>query len=299
LFERSGFHPRTDLGQNFLIDLNIVDFIVNEAQLGPDDVVLEVGAGTGGMTAFLAQQAAAVISVEVDEKIFRLAESFVAGYPNVTLLRTDVLKNKNSFSPIVLETVEQKLAEDPNRRLKLVSNLPYSVATPVVSNLVATELPWELMVVTIQKELGYRMAAKPGRSNYGALSVWLQAQCRVKILKILPPSVFWPRPQVRSAVVRLLPHEQRRKRIEDRPFFHDFVRRLFQQRRKLLRSGLIGMYRKQLRKEDVDALLQALEISPQARAEDMGVETLVELSNRVHQRLRDDVGIDVIGREGE
>ena len=289
LFERQGFHPRTDLGQNFLIDLNIIDFIVNEAQLGPNDVVLEVGAGTGGMTSFLAQQAGNVVSVELDENMHRLAESLVGDYPNVTLLHTDVLKNKNRFSQVVLDTVQQKLAEDPDRRLKLIANLPYSVATPVVSNLVATELPWERIVVTIQQELGFRMSARPGRSHYGALSVWLQAQCRVKVLKVLPPSVFWPRPQVKSAIVRLFPHPQRRKLIADRAFFHDFVRRLFQHRRKLLRSVLVGMYRKQLPKMEVDILLQELKISPQARAEEMPVESLVELSNHFYARFREDI----------
>jgi 16S rRNA (adenine1518-N6/adenine1519-N6)-dimethyltransferase len=286
LFEQHGFHPRTDLGQNFLIDLNIIEFIVREAQLGPDDVVLEVGAGTGGMTAFLAQQAGDVVSVEVDTNMHRLAQSVVGSYSNVTLLHTDALKNKNTLSPIVLDEVQRKLNVSPNRRLKLVSNLPYSVATPVVSNLVATDLPWIAMIITIQKELGQRMAAKPGRNHYGALSAWLQAQCRVKILKTLPPSVFWPRPKVNSAVVRILPHAERRKHIVDREFFHDFVRRVFHQRRKFMRSVIVGMYRKQLPKSEVDEILTALEIPPQARAEETPVETLVALANHLLNRLQ-------------
>jgi len=285
LFARHGCHPRTDLGQNFLIDLNIVEFIVQEARLEPNDLVLEVGAGTGGMTTFLAQQAGKVISVELDTHMHRLAQAVTSQFENVTLLHTDVLKNKNSLAPEVLDEVERALAEDPTRRLKLVSNLPYSVATPVISNLVATNLPWKVMVVTIQHELAARIVAKPGRSAYGALSVWLQAQCRVKILKRLPPSVFWPRPKVNSAIVRLLPWLERLSRIEDRDFFHDFVRRLFHQRRKLMRGVLAGMFRKELAKSDIDVILAELGLSPQTRAEETDVETLVTLSNHVHRRL--------------
>jgi len=168
LFEQQGVHPRTDLGQNFLIDLNLVEYIVEEAELTPSDVVLEIGAGTGGMTTQLAQQAAAVVSVEVDANMHRLARAAVEPFENVTLLRCDALKNKNNFHPVVLDAIQEQLDADPDRRLKLVANLPYSIATPVVSNLVATDLPWVRMVVTIQYELGLRMRAKPRTSHYGS-----------------------------------------------------------------------------------------------------------------------------------
>lgn len=281
LFGEHGFNPRTDLGQNFLIDLNIVDFVVESADIGPDDVVLEVGAGTGGMTTFLGQQAGAVISVEVDRNMHALASRTVEPFENVTLLNCDALKNKNRLSPEVLEAVERELAVDSQRRLKLVSNLPYNIATPIISNLVATDLPWVRMVVTIQLELGQRMSAKPGKSHYGALSVWLQSQCRVKLLKKVPPTVFWPRPKVNSAIVLLVPQPDRRAVIDDRHFFQDFLRRLFHQRRKLLRSVLVGMYRKQLSKQQIDALLNEMQFGANTRAEELDVSTLVKLSNLV------------------
>lgn len=282
LFARHGFNPRTDLGQNFLIDLNLVEYIVEEARLEPDDVVLEVGAGTGGMTAFLARRAGDVVSVEVDRNMFALASDVLSDVENVTLLNTDALRNKNNLSREVLDVVEEKLAAGPNRRLKLISNLPYNIATPVVSNLVATELPWSRMVVTIQLELAQRMAARPGRSKYGALSAWLQSQCMVKLLKRLPPTVFWPRPRVNSAIILLVPQPERRAKIADRPFFQDFVRRLFHQRRKLLRGMVAGMYRKQISKPDVDAILESMSLAKNTRAEEMEVQALVELSNRLH-----------------
>lgn len=285
LFEEHGFHPNTRLGQNFLIDLNIIEFVVDQAKLQPHDLVLEIGAGTGGMTAFLAQAAGHVVAVELDEKMYRLASTVTGSYDNVTLLNCDALKNKNHFAPQVLAEIDKQLAREEIRGLKLISNLPYSVATPVVSNLVATDLPWERMVVTIQLELGQRMAANPGKSHYGALSVWLQSQCRVKLLKRLPPSVFWPRPKVNSAIVQLLPDEFGKAKIADRPFFQDFLKRLFHQRRKFLRSVLVGMYRKQLEKADVDEILAEMNFSENARAEEEPPERLVELSNRIHAKI--------------
>lgn len=288
LFDEHGFHPNTRLGQNFLIDLNIIEFVVDQAKLQPHDLVLEIGAGTGGMTAFLAQNAGQVLAVEVDANMHKLASSVTADYENVTILNCDALKNKNHFAPQVLEQIEEKLAIEGIRGLKLISNLPYSIATPVVSNLVATELPWERMVITIQYELGQRMAAKPSRSHYGSLSVWLQSQCRVKLLKRLPPMVFWPRPKVNSAIVQLLPDEFGRAEIAHRSFLQDFLRRLFHQRRKYLRSVLVGMYRKQLAKPEVDEILTDLDFKEQARAEEEPPARLVELANRIHAKIEDD-----------
>ena len=285
LFAEHGFHPRGKLGQNFLIDLNILEFIVAQAELGPDDVVLEVGSGTGGMTVFLAEQAAEVVSVEIDPNMHSLASEVTARFPNATLLNCDALRNKNNFEPMVLATVREKLTTDPNRQLKLVANLPYHVATPIVSNLVASDLPWTRMVITIQLELADKMAAGPGSSHYGALSVWLQSQGRVKIAKRMGPTVFWPRPKVESAVVRIERDADLQQKIRDGVFFQDFVRRLFQQRRKLLRSGLVGMYGKQLSKPEIDAVLAEAGLNDGIRAENCDVAGLVELANRFSEAI--------------
>jgi len=285
LFARHGFHPRTDFGQNFLIDLNLVDLLAREGRLGPDDVVLEVGTGTGSLTAQLAAFAAEVITVEVDSRMVQLAHEVVDGLPNVTLLHQDALENKNHLAPEVLELIARRLEEDPRRRLKLVANLPYSIATPIVSNLVATEIDWERIVVTIQWELAERMTASPGTREYGALSAWLQAQCHVKTLRRLPPTVFWPRPKVQSAIVRLVPDPFGRRRIIDRSFFLDFLRRGFHLRRKHFRGVLAGMYRKQITKPEIDSAMAETGIPEKTRAEQIDVAGLVELANRLYQRI--------------
>ena len=158
--------------------------------------MLEVGSGTGGLTAFLAERAGTVIAVEVDSRMQQLTAEAVDGFSNVTILGCDVLKNKNHFSQPVLDALDAALAE-PSKRLKLVANLPYGVATPVISNLVASDYAWERMVVTIQLELAERMAAKEGTSSYGALSVWLAAQCRIEVAQTAAGRCFLAPPKGR------------------------------------------------------------------------------------------------------
>ena len=289
LFEEFGVHPRTMFGQNFLIDLNIVQAIVRAAELeGRDgrDVVLEIGTGTGGMTTFLASDAARVVSVEIDRAMYAMAQRMTDGLDHVRLLNTDALRNKNHFAPEVIDAVEAALSEVPDARLKLVANLPYNVATPIISNLIASDLPWRKQVVTIQYELGLRIVAKPGSSHYGSLSVWCQANAWTKIARRLPPQVFWPRPKVNSAVVALDRDWKRQRTIVDRAFFHDYLRRVFQPRRKLLRGVLVGMYRREIGKdrarEMIGDLFASLGRGENDRAEQLSVEQHIELGNALH-----------------
>ena len=290
LFERHGLHPRTMFGQNFLIDLNVIELIVRSADLSPTDVVLEVGAGTGGMTTYLSTWAGRVVSVEIDRDMYALASEAIAGRTNVRLMNCDALKSKNTLAPEVIENVRAALREVSKEqgrppRLKLVSNLPYSVATPVVSNLIVTDLPWERMVMTIQYELGLRMAAKPSTSHYGSLGVWCQAHGRVDLIRKLGPKVFWPRPGVDSAVVRITREKSRVRRMLDRPFFHDYVRRVFQNRRKTLRSVLVAMYRKDLSKPQIDEFLTDNGLTETSRADTLDVATHIRIANAMIHRL--------------
>lgn len=286
LLRRHGLNPRGDLGQNFLIDVNLIEFAVRKADLDSRDVVLEVGTGTGGMTSFLGRQAGHVISVDIDKNMSALAQEAVADFDNVTLINQDILKNKNTLAPEVTDVLRQKLAEIPDSRLKLVANLPYSVGTPVMSNLVASDLPWERMVCTIQWELAEKMASEHACSTYASLSVWIQSQATVRILRRLGPNVFWPRPKVDSAIISIWRREAAAARIVDRPFFLDFLRRMFSQRRKHIRSVLCSMYRKQLSKAEVDALLAELNFNPETRGELLEVAELVRLGNGVSRRIQ-------------
>jgi len=280
-FAEAGIRPRTRIGQNFLTDLNLVRLLVRTADLGPDDVVLEVGTGTGSLTALMAPQAAAVVTVEVDRRLFDLAGEHLHALANVRMLQADALRNKNRLNPAVLAAVGEELARAPGRRLKLVANLPYNVATPLVTNLLALDAPPHSMTVTIQKELADRITAAPGSKDYSALSIWVQVQCRVEIVRVMPPSVFWPRPKVHSAIVHLALDETLRQRIPDRAFFHAFVRAMFSHRRKFLRSVLHSAFRDRLDKPAVDRILSARGLDGQVRAEQLGVDAVLALSEAV------------------
>jgi 16S rRNA (adenine1518-N6/adenine1519-N6)-dimethyltransferase len=291
LLARHGVNPRHDLGQNFLIDLNLLDFLVAQADLGRDDLVLEVGTGTGGLTAFLAERAGAVIAVEVDSRMQQLTAEAVDGFTNVTTVGCDVLKNKNHFAKPVLDALDAATA-DRSLRLKLVANLPYCVATPVISNLVASDYVWERMVVTIQLELAERMTAAAGGSSYSALTVWLLSQCRIEMLKRLPAEVFWPRPKVESAMIRITPDPQRRQKIRDRAFLHEFLRGVFQQRRKMLRNVLVSQFKPELDRSGIDAVLESQQLDERARAEEFAPPVLVELANALWTRIQQTRGAE-------
>ncbi len=239
-FEAAGIHVRTQHGQNFLIDLNLLGLLIQRADVGPRDVVLEVGTGTGSLTARLAPQAAAVVTVEIDPRLHQLASEELIDFANVTLLNRDVLWSKNTLDPDVLAEVAARMAEGKDRRFIVVANLPYSVATPLISNLLDQELAPDVMTITIQRELAERIVALPGTREYGSLAAWVQSQCQVELIRLMPPEAFWPRPKVTSAIVQIRLDPERRGRIIDRPFWHHFVRTLFLHRRKFLRGSLLS-----------------------------------------------------------
>lgn len=284
-FREAGIEPHKRLGQNFLVDLNLQRLLLESAQLGPDDVVLEVGTGTGSLSFSMAQQAAAVVTVELDPMLFQLAAEELHGLSNVVMLRADALQNKNRLNPAILEEVGRVLSAAPDRRLKLVSNLPYNIATPILTNLLALDSPPRLMVVTIQKELADRIVAQPGTKDYGALSIWMQSQCRVEVVRVMPPTVFWPRPKVSSAIMRIERDDTLCGRIGDREFFHAFVRSMFFHRRKFLRSELVSACKNRLDKPEVDAILAGLDLCGTDRAERLDVPQMLALAEAVRAKL--------------
>ena len=280
-FREIGLEPASRHGQNFLIDLNLVELLVESAELSKHDVVLEVGTGTGSLTALMAQWAAAVVTVEIDAHLYELASEELLRFDNVTMLRFDALKNKNQFDPRVMEAVGMALAAEPGRQFKLVANLPYNVATPVLSNLLLSEHVPCMMVATIQKELADRIVARPWSKDYGALSVWMQSQCHAEIVRIMPPSVFWPMPKVYSAIVKLSVDPAKRAAIPDLAYFHHFIRSLFFHRRKYLRANMVSALKEHLSKERVDSILAKMNFQPDTRTEQLDVPTLLELTELV------------------
>ncbi len=275
--ERAGLHPKTKYGQNFLIDLNLLDILVQGADIGKTDVILEVGTGMGSLSKLMAPLAGAIVTVEIDRDLQALAAKELRGANNITMLSCDALRNKNHMRDDVLVAVRERLASIPGSHFKLVANLPYNIATPIISNLLTVDPFPDRMVVTIQKELAQRIVAEPGCKDYSALTIWMQSLCDCEILRILPPSVFWPSPKVDSAIIRVTPNADKRSRIVDLEYYHSRLRALFFHRRKFLRSQLFTATQDELSKPQIDGILDKLGLAPNLRAEQLSVEQIIEL----------------------
>lgn len=285
-FQEAGVTPRHQLGQNFLMDMNLQRLLVERAGITDKDVILEVGTGSGGVTIQMAPLAGHVITVELDPQLYLLAQEELQKYENVTMLRQDILKGKNVLAPEVMDVIRKRREDFPDGKFRLVANLPYNVATPIMSNLLALDAPPESMTVTIQKEVADRMVARPGTSDWGALSLWVQCQARAEIVRILPPSVFWPRPKVHSAIIHITYDPLLRSHVGDIHGFHEFIRMMFFHRRKFLRSELLSAYKGRLDKSQIDAVLGELGISGEIRAEQLGVEEMLRLKHAMDDALK-------------
>jgi 16S rRNA (adenine1518-N6/adenine1519-N6)-dimethyltransferase len=203
------------------------------------------------------------------------------------MLRLDALRNKNTIDDRVMQAIGERLAEGSGRQLKLVANLPYNIATPIISNLLLAPHVPHSMTVTIQKELADRITAPPSTKDYSALSVWIQSQCTAEIVRLMPPSVFWPAPKVTSAILRIVVDPERRARIRNLSFFHQITKALFLHRRKFLRANVVAAMKGHLDKTQVNALLDEMGFAPDTRTEQLEVATLIILAQRIEAAAPD------------
>jgi 16S rRNA (adenine1518-N6/adenine1519-N6)-dimethyltransferase len=192
-------------------------------------------------------------------------------------MHADILRNKNELNPDVLRQIEKARDHFQSQRVKLVANLPYAVATPVIANFLLSAVELERMVVTVQWEIAERLLARPDTRDYGALAILVQSLADVELLRKLPPSVFWPRPEVSSAMVLIRPNRDKRARVPDVQRFRNFLRDLYTHRRKNLRGALVSMPSGRRAKEDVDRHLAELGFEGTLRAETLDVEQHLRL----------------------
>ena len=300
LLSAAGVAPNRRLGQHFLVDLNLMRLLVDSAQIGPGDVVLEIGTGTGSLTEALAEQAGHVVTVELDPTLAGVAQSRLADTGNVQIINADVLSSKGTINPAVAEAVTEAQARlgsigpiSPVRpagptqfRLLLVSNLPYDVASSVMINLVKGPMTADAMFVTVQKEVAERMTARPGSRDYGTLSIFLQATGEVETIRRLKPSVFWPPPGVESALVRYVRDEQKCRRIRDMDLFGRVVGLFLGHRRKMLRA-CIKQAPPDLGGRDLWLdIFARCGIDPTRRPEELSPGQYVDLANSCYELLR-------------
>ena len=235
LLAGAGVEPNKRLGQHFLIDLNLMRLLVNSADIHNNDIVLEVGCGTGSLTEALAQHAGYCLAVELSEGLAKIARRQLAKIENVEIINIDILENKKTLSHVVANALALARKKYTGQIL-LVANLPYNVASPVMLNLVTGPTVADSMYVTVQKEVADRMTAAPGSSDYGTLSIFLGATGDIKTIRVLKPTVFWPRPQVDSAMVSFVRKEAKLGRIQNMELFSETINLFMGHRRKMLKA---------------------------------------------------------------
>ena len=232
---RKGTLRKRRFGQNFLIDANLMRILVDSADITENDIVLEVGCGTGSLTEELAEKAGCVIAVEIDAGLAAIVREKLKEHSNVKIINADILEKKSAVNPLVTEEIK-KSADRFEGRLLLVANLPYNIACPLMINLITADIGVDAMYVTVQREVAERMTAGPSNKRYGTLSILLNAAGDVKIIRKLPPSVFWPQPKVDSAIVSFVRNNQKIEQIDDISTLIKVVNFFMQHRRKMLKA---------------------------------------------------------------
>lgn len=270
VLQKYNFNFQKKFGQNFLVDMRVLDKIIAAAEITETDFVLEIGPGIGTMTQYLCEHAREVAAVEIDRNLIPILADTLGGYQNVEVLHDDILKVDIG-----------RLAQERNQGnpIKVVANLPYYITTPIIMGLFESHVPIESITIMVQKEVAERMQAEPGTKDYGALSLAVQYYAKPEVVAYVPPNCFIPRPKVGSAVVRLTKHREKTVQAQDEGLMFQIIRASFNQRRKTLVNGLHNAPGLALGKEQVASALEKLGISPNVRGEALTLGQFAELSN--------------------
>jgi len=279
ILEKFGFSFKKSLGQNFLIDTNILERIVHFANITDETGVIEIGPGIGALTEQLAKKAKKVVAFEIDRRLIPILDETLSDYTNVEIIHQDVLKAN------LHETIKKHFSNC--NEIMVVANLPYYVTTPIIMKLLEDKIPLKGIVVMLQKEVAERMAANPSTKDYGSLSIAVQYYTEAKTVLNVPKTVFIPQPNVDSAVIRLLLREQPLVDVKNEKFFFQVVRASFAQRRKTLLNNLINnLPNGKKYKEQIYHTLEAIHIDPKRRGESLSIQEFAQLSNALEQHVQ-------------
>ncbi|CAM5354516.1 MULTISPECIES: 16S rRNA (adenine(1518)-N(6)/adenine(1519)-N(6))-dimethyltransferase RsmA [Niallia] len=276
ILDKYGFSFKKSLGQNFLIDTNILRNIVDHAQLTEESGAIEVGPGIGALTEQLAKRSKKVVAYEIDQRLLPILKETLEPYPHAKIIHQDILKAN------VKEMLDTEFKDIKD--IMLVANLPYYVTTPIIMKILEEKLPLRGIVVMLQKEVAERISAKPGTKEYGSLSIAIQYYTKPEVVMIVPKTVFVPQPNVDSAVIRLTIRETPSVVVKNEAFFFQITRASFAQRRKTILNNLSSQLEggKEKKAEIIEALEQA-EIEPSRRGESLSIEEFAKLSDILYE----------------
>lgn len=275
ILKKYGFSFKKSLGQNFLIDPNILRNIVSHANLTEHSGAIEIGPGIGALTEHLARAAKKVVAFEIDQRLLPVLDDTLSPYDNVKIVHSDILKAD------VEEVIAQEMQDIDD--IMVVANLPYYVTTPILMKLLNERLPIRGFVVMMQKEVADRITAKPGTKEYGSLSIAIQYYVTAEIAMTVPKTVFMPQPNVDSAVIRLIKREQPPVDVINEDFLFEVSRLSFAQRRKTILNNLqSGLQNGKEKKDLILAALEKVGIEPSRRGETLSIEEFGKLADELY-----------------
>lgn len=271
ILQKHEFHFQKKFGQNFLVDTHVLGKIVEAADVGENDFVLEIGPGIGTMTQYLCERARQVLAVEIDKNLIPVLKETLSPYPNVEIIQGDILRQ---------DIAEIARKYNDGKPIKVVANLPYYITTPIIMSLFESRVPLENVTVMVQKEVAERMKAKPGTKDYGALSLAVQYYAEPYLAANVPPNCFIPRPGVGSAVIRLTARTEPPVSVEDEKLMFRLIRASFNQRRKTLQNAIANSSEIPYSKEETGRVIQEAGLAPSVRGEKLGLAEFAALADR-------------------
>ena len=275
VLERHGFTFKKSFGQNFLTDTNILQKIVDTAEIDRNVNAIEIGPGIGALTEFLAENAAEVMTFEIDERLVPILADTLRDFDNVRVVNEDILKSD-------LQARIKEFA-NPNLPIKVVANLPYYITTPILMHLIESGIPFSEFVVMMQREVADRISAQPNSKSYGSLSIAVQYYMTAKVAFIVPRTVFVPAPNVDSAILKMTRRDKPAVEVKDEAFFFKVSKASFTHRRKTLWNNLTSYFGKSNEvKTKLESALDNAELSPSVRGEALGLQEFARLADSLY-----------------
>lgn len=271
IIKKYEFNFKKNFGQNFLVDERVLDKIVSAADISENDLVIEVGPGIGTLTQAMAKKAGKVVSVEIDKTLVPILGELLSDYTNIEIINEDILK----------VDINELIERHQGMNVKMAANLPYNITTPIIMNILEKHIPMESLTVMIQKEVAYRMNAKPSTKDYGSLSLVTQYYCEPYLVANVPQNCFMPRPNVDSAVIKLTILKEPRVKVKDEQFMFDFIKAAFSQRRKTLVNCIFNSGLLTLNKEELGKALNGLGYDERVRGESLTLEDYAKISDEI------------------
>ena len=276
IVEKYGFSFKKNFGQNFLVDERVLGKIVSSAEISKDDVVIEVGPGIGTLTQALAKEAYKVVAVEIDTTLVPILGELLSDFDNIEIINEDILK-------VDVNAIAEKY---PDKKIKMVANLPYYITTPIIMNVLENHIPVESIIVMIQKEVAYRMKAQPSTKDYGSLSLAVQYYCEPYLVANVPQNCFMPRPNVDSAVIKLTVMDKPKVQVNNEKFMFEFIKAAFSQRRKTLVNCIFSSGLLTLSKDEIGKMLNGLGYDERVRGESLTLEDYGKITDEAEKYIK-------------